>query len=453
MENKQGSKVTRTVNSFGSFIYFVYLFVVIPMIIILLTGISISSLESAVLLFVLGIASWNLVLIYKNEGTRLFEFCVWTFYYVFMAAAPLVQFESGIFPSTTPNLKTDLFLQAAVLTAISALTMHHSGRRALAKETKPMTIEFRRNLVKWLTLGTSILGASFLIVIGTQSWFIDRTSRDLTFQSLIADFTLRNILLGIATIGSLTLIVSLLQIPSFNKILLLLPIAIVLILTNPISAPRVVFLTSILGIAVVLLRDKSELIKVAAHWLAIPFLIFSFPLLDVFRRQSQSFYSETLLISLTEGDFDAFAQIVNSVEYIQNVGIQFGNQFLGVIFFWIPRFLWLDKPIDTGTLLANFKGYSFGNLSAPLVSEVLINFGILGIIPVFYMFKRVIRIADGRLSMQLKSASKVEPHLLVLPFYLIFSLRGSLLQATSSMMLVFIISRVITIRRFEIENV
>lgn len=79
--------------------------------------------------------------------------------------------------------------------------------------------------------------------------------------------------------------------------------------------------------------------------------------------------SQNPLESMLSGDFDSFSQITNTVEYVNEHGITSGNQLLGVLFFWVPRSIWPDKAIDTGTVLGEFKAYFFKNLSAPLWAE------------------------------------------------------------------------------------
>ncbi|MFH4969232.1 O-antigen polymerase [Gaetbulibacter sp. M240] len=86
-------------------------------------------------------------------------------------------------------------------------------------------------------------------------------------------------------------------------------------------------------------------------------------------------------------NYDAYANILATVEYTKSYGLSFGYQLLGVIFFFIPRAFWVSKPISTGKVIGNylidkfnFGDGTFNNLSNPLVSEAYINFGIFGIL-------------------------------------------------------------------------
>ncbi|MDD2495188.1 MAG: O-antigen ligase [Tissierellia bacterium] len=108
-------------------------------------------------------------------------------------------------------------------------------------------------------------------------------------------------------------------------------------------------------------------------------LLVLFPFLDNFRN----FESEgNLKIGFNfdmflQGHFDSyhnFALIVNN-----NI-ITWGRQLLGVIFFWIPRSLWPNKPIGSGAYLAEEKSLIFSNISCNYFGEGFINFGFAGIL-------------------------------------------------------------------------
>jgi len=106
----------------------------------------------------------------------------------------------------------------------------------------------------------------------------------------------------------------------------------------------------------------------------------------------------------------------------------------------VPRTMWPNKPIDTGTLLGEFKGYNFTNLSAPMWSELLINFGwvglVLGMAALGYLFRRLDSGAEARLRV-----SSIPPVLgCVIPFYLLIVLRGSLLQAMANLLVILLFS-------------
>ncbi|NQV78060.1 MAG: oligosaccharide repeat unit polymerase [Lutibacter sp.] len=86
-----------------------------------------------------------------------------------------------------------------------------------------------------------------------------------------------------------------------------------------------------------------------------------------------------------QGHFDSYENLSNTITFVQKNGILWGNQLLGVILFWFPRSIWTEKPEGSGTFLGR-TFYSFDttnqnlNISAPLVMEEYLNFGLFGVI-------------------------------------------------------------------------
>jgi hypothetical protein len=104
-----------------------------------------------------------------------------------------------------------------------------------------------------------------------------------------------------------------------------------------------------------------------------------------------------------------------------------------VLFFWVPRSIGPDKPIDTGILLANFRGYSFTNLSSPLWAEFAINFGVVCTLLLMIGFGAGVVILDLRLPRAFAVGGTAAIIGAILPAYMIILLRGSLLQASGGL--------------------
>jgi hypothetical protein len=81
--------------------------------------------------------------------------------------------------------------------------------------------------------------------------------------------------------------------------------------------------------------------------------------------------------------YDAFSNVLATVEFVTKNGYSYGYQLLSAILFFIPRSYWPSKPVSTGELVGNYlisdHGFNFNNLSNPVVSEGYINFGFFGI--------------------------------------------------------------------------
>jgi hypothetical protein len=84
-------------------------------------------------------------------------------------------------------------------------------------------------------------------------------------------------------------------------------------------------------------------------------------------------------------------------------------------------------------VLAERRGYSFSNLSAPLWAEGYINFGIIGVVVLFFVFGVLVQRLDSQGAAALRLGGALALPASILPFYVFILLRGSLLQATGSL--------------------
>lgn len=112
-------------------------------------------------------------------------------------------------------------------------------------------------------------------------------------------------------------------------------------------------------------------------------LLIIFPFLEKFRHfDPEKFKWSIDMDFLNHGHFDAYQ---NFVRVIEVDFITYGNQLLGALLFYMPRSIWIDKPIGSGAALADVVGLSFSNISMPFIAEGYVNFGILGVV-VFMFF-------------------------------------------------------------------
>ncbi|WP_298323431.1 O-antigen polymerase [uncultured Dokdonia sp.] len=127
-------------------------------------------------------------------------------------------------------------------------------------------------------------------------------------------------------------------------------------------------------------------------------MIIVFPLSAIITHVRSSlreiFIQPRLLLDEFEGEgigevfntlhYDAFINIVATINYVKYEGFSYGYQLLSAFLFFVPRKIWPDKPTTTGQLvgehLIDSYGFNFSNLSNPMVSEGYINFGVMGVI-------------------------------------------------------------------------
>lgn len=113
-----------------------------------------------------------------------------------------------------------------------------------------------------------------------------------------------------------------------------------------------------------------------------------FPFLNYFRYGFKEFEMpglyELMFAQLTELHFDAYSNIIATINYCQTYGVSYGYQMLGVLLFFVPRSIWVSKPISSGEALGDYIAVnhtlSMSNISNPIMSEFYINFGLIGVI-------------------------------------------------------------------------
>ncbi|MBT8265594.1 MAG: O-antigen polysaccharide polymerase Wzy [Bacteroidia bacterium] len=82
--------------------------------------------------------------------------------------------------------------------------------------------------------------------------------------------------------------------------------------------------------------------------------------------------------------YDAFANVMATIDYVFKNGLTWGYQLLSGLLFFVPRSIWASKPNSTGEVIGDYViedyGFVYSNLSNPLVAEGYINFGIIGVV-------------------------------------------------------------------------
>jgi len=296
--------------------------------------------------------------------------------------------------------------------------------------------------------------ALLLVAIGvlTSAYFVSRVgvgtlfgSRDVAFEARNAawpDPAIRAIMYSLAIYPLLVGVGALAQLrrraagrgsARWYAVLILAAVALLLTIVNPISSARyslgtVLFALAIYaGAAVTPARVRATLVA------AVMGFVFLFPLADAFRLNTVNLARDGFFGEYKGNpDYDAFWQVANAFSYSLDGLVEYGRQALGVVFFWVPRTFWPDKPVDTGILLANYRGYSFDNLSAPLWAEFLVNGGVVALAVGFLAVGYLLRVMDENLLPAFPRAGFWAIVGAIFPVYMTILLRGSMLQATGA---------------------
>lgn len=154
------------------------------------------------------------------------------------------------------------------------------------------------------------------------------------------------------------------------------------------------------------------------------------------------FNLESLRQYMHHGDFDAFQSMVNILLYVHESGFELGRNLISVALFFVPRTIW-NKAEPLGMAAADFMGYVYTNLSAPIYGELYVDFGFLSLLFGMGIIGYGMTLLDGYYH-RMVSAKRFGVGILltsVMAGYLVILLRGSLLGVMPSFatLLVFLV--------------
>lgn len=394
--------------------------------------------------------------IVASASRRLYEMTTWLFFYLFLGLAPLVQLRQQVDPGTTKNL-LHVYDEAAftIIIASEILLMLGSfiGKLVKANRINPPRRVVSPRRTRNVAVVLFLVSAAVAVQLGS-ALFGSRAQRNGAVNALIADEAFRALLVGFVTLGLLTVVVAQMEVHRRRRaagekspwLLRTLSVLLLLTLVNPFSSPRFLLMTVILGLLAAWGLYASAKVFRFVSLGAVLGMLFLFPILDSFRGAIGTIQKVDPLGALSESDFDAFGQLLNTITYVDSHGITWGNQLLGVLLFWVPRSMWPGKPIDTGILLAEDRGYWFTNISAPLPAELYINGGWFALAAGMLVIGFYLRRWDDRNELRLQETGVPSILGCVIPFYLVLLLRGSLLQAAANLGVILFVWFLVTTR-------
>lgn len=170
-------------------------------------------------------------------------------------------------------------------------------------------------------------------------------------------------------------------------------------------------------------------------------LVIAFPASSIFTHHPPTDWAEVLTSNLLfeeiSGHFvnmhyDAWANFVGTVDYVEKMGYQMGGQIAGSLLFYAPRSLWPNKPVSSGQALGEYLSQNyqlwFENISCPLPAEGYIDFGVIGVV----FFAIGLAWYTRRLDLLLGSSNTINKiSAIYFSLFLLFVLRGSLLPAVA----------------------
>lgn len=137
----------------------------------------------------------------------------------------------------------------------------------------------------------------------------------------------------------------------------------------------------------------------------------------------------------TSGDVDAFGMMALTLKWQGIHGLTWGMQMLGAALFWVPRAIWPSKPVGTGAMVSAGMGFDFTNFSVPIMTEPLVDFGLIGVPIVAFAFGWILSATDRSYWSPFDPASTstgIRRIDIVYPFWvglILFMTRGDLLSS------------------------
>jgi oligosaccharide repeat unit polymerase len=381
----------------------------------------------------IGTISFIMIILETRKTPYSLHLIQWIFQYTFFFIAPLVQYLQGTFPWGFLFSENDFLLILTNLTIllwqvcwiIPVKFLKHPPKA----EMDSYSLHVSNNKINILFLLSFLVFGYLLYIFGLGGLFTRGSEAVNINNSSLQLFLMYS---GRAIPVALLVLLGIrMKQHGKNKILMTMAIILVLITNFPVATPRFWTAAVFLGLIITFFNLKSKNKLVYFIFLGLNFL---FPLLATARNASNlnEFFSSIelgrmLSTNLLTADYDAFSMVSYTLKYIEMLGSTHGNQLLTVLFFFVPRSIWVDKSIGSGHLVADSLTFSFSNVSSPLLAEGIINFGILGVILFALLFSTLCLKIDRLYWRTSKPFIKT-----VYPFWIgffFFIMRGDLLSS------------------------
>lgn len=161
--------------------------------------------------------------------------------------------------------------------------------------------------------------------------------------------------------------------------------ALCLLFDNPLNTARFQFGAYCLMVALFILRGRIPL--GLCYIGLISYLVVLMPVMSALRQGTSGFTNldgKSFGLDFKQLDYDAFSMFTCAVYRTGDDGFAGGSYLLSVLFFFVPRGLWPDKPqpssIDLGQFLMQHHSGWFDNLSCPPFGDFYMDFGTFGVI-------------------------------------------------------------------------
>ena len=399
-----------------------------------------------ILTFFINIALFvSQLLLSSTEHAFGFKVMFWTFNLFFFGLAPFYQYVSGSAiwgykPTDREFLINNILVLAwSAMYIIGGTIQFGKKKRALTPFTKEIDktkykFVIRKNVLNAMLLISLLIVVYYLVFVGCENMFYRETSSNpelngSTMLVLLEEHILKNIVV-------FTFVIHVVEAKEKKFISAQLVLSTICLLINnfPTGLSRFAMAAVYAGIMIIVI-DKTR----KGRWFVTVFilaLVVVFPALDIFRNvdtfeAATNFWNSVkkeIESIYTTGDYDSYAMFINVRRYVNFFDYSYGYQLLGALFFFFPRSIWSTKPMGTWYTAFLALHPEFTNVSAPLIAEGYIDFGVLGVVIYALVIGALTAWADKK---YWSSNDPLSKERIVYPFLMMqffFLLRGDLMS-------------------------
>ncbi|MFF1921962.1 hypothetical protein ACFVW8_15480 [Streptomyces sp. NPDC058221] len=334
---------------------------------------------------------------------RLLQGVFWMFVYIAMGVAPFAQAVIGQTPTPMVGPRSDLVTAIAlVLVGCAAFDLG-----ALLASRRPLRVRAAsRGYGGSATAHPVRLRLLVLLAFAASGYYVLKLGGPAVFfssrQEISASVADSGVASGGSNVGSAFLkgfgtVPALLALLFFTRrlvtsrlarrapstVLVWFALVVVnLVVNNPISNARYWFLTVLVSLLFTAFPSSAAMYRSVLATGVVGALVL-FPYADRFRYDdngSRPVQSSSVFEPLATKDYDQTVMFANAVSWVDTRGHTYGRQLAGSAFFFVPRAAWSGKPEDTGVRVGQWMGMNMTNLSAPMWTELWVDFGAPGMI-------------------------------------------------------------------------
>ena len=355
-----------------------------------------------------------------SPNHSLVDISFWIYVYVFFGFSGLIQFSSEQIPWI--NYYNENLVHKSIMIGICGIIGFIFGRYSIQNLRLP-----NRNIIISRIHILFSLSVCLALILFTTLGF-----EKIIYPRFLFDLTVREsgylqiLIIRFLKVSLFVCLISYLlkhkqnETSSFTLIVIC---SFMLIYFNPIRSERLSLLMFITFILLYFVNYSKKFWMVSLS-LGLSFI---FPYLDYFRESlSNDGFSKQNSYDVAShfltGDFDAFSTIILSINYIKFNEFSLFKNFFDALLVYIPRAIWVDKPISSSFLLTNDGSIQFSSIATNYWAEGYLALGFIGV----FLSLFIIGILVKSISEQRDGSHFIQVIYIFFIPYMIYFLRGDL---------------------------